>query len=65
VKAADGQPPDPMYERVLSYSFGSDPTEYKVRIRKDDTPETIREGLKKLHPGMMPTKMFFEGAEVD
>jgi hypothetical protein len=65
VKAADVSPPDSMYERVLSYTFGADPTEYKVRIRKDDTPESIREGLKRLHPGMMPAKMLFEGGEVE
>jgi hypothetical protein len=58
-------PPDLMHERVPSYSFGSDMTESKVRIRKDDTPETIREGLKRSHPGLMPAQMLFEGGEVD
>jgi hypothetical protein len=65
VKSIDGSPPDPMFERVMCYTFGEDPKEYHVRIHNNDTPATIREGLKKLHPGINPAEMLIQGAEVD
>jgi hypothetical protein len=49
VKSADGSPPDPLCERVLTYTLGDDRTEFKVRVHKGDTVGDIREGLKRLH----------------
>jgi hypothetical protein len=65
VKSADGSPPDPTFARVMKYTLGDDPTEYSVRIHGEDTAESIREGLKRLHPGISPAKMMFEGAEIN
>jgi hypothetical protein len=54
VKSVGGSTPDPEFERIMTYTFGDDPTEYHVRIHSGDTPTTIREGLKRLHPGKNP-----------
>jgi hypothetical protein len=64
VKSADGSPPDPTFERVLLYTLGDDPTEHGVRIHKGNATADVREGLKRLHPGVNPAKMMFEGAEM-
>jgi hypothetical protein len=56
VKSTDGSPRDPEFERVMTYTFGDNPTEFGVRIRGGDTPTTIREGLKKLHPARIRQK---------
>jgi hypothetical protein len=32
VKSAGGSPPDPLFERVLTYTLGDDPKEFKVRV---------------------------------
>jgi hypothetical protein len=56
VKSANGSPPDPTSERVIRYTFGNDPMEYHVRIHGGDSPATIREGLKILHPGKNPAE---------
>jgi hypothetical protein len=53
VKSADGSPPGPELERIMTYTFGG------------DTPTTIREGLKSLHPGKNPAEMTFEDAEMN
>jgi hypothetical protein len=42
VKSADGSPPDPTFERVMTYTFGDDPTEHYVRVHGGDTPAIIR-----------------------
>jgi hypothetical protein len=65
VKSADGSPPDPAFERVMCYTLGNDPTEHHVRIQVGDTPRSIREGLKRLHPGACLKTMMFEDAEMD
>jgi hypothetical protein len=65
VKSADGSPPDALFERIMCYTFGDDPTEHHIRVHKENTPALTREGLKKLHPGVVPTAMLIEGAEVD
>jgi hypothetical protein len=64
VKSADGSPPDPTFARVMRYTLGDDPTEYAVRVHGEDTAESLREGLKRLHPGVSPAKLMFEGAEM-
>jgi hypothetical protein len=64
VKSADGSPPDPLFERILTYTLGDDPKEFKVRVRKGDTVEAVREGLKRLHPGANLEKMMIEDAEM-
>jgi hypothetical protein len=61
----DGSPPDPLFERVLTYTLGDDPTEFKVRVRKGYTVEAVREGPKRLHPTATLDKMLIEEAEVD
>jgi hypothetical protein len=48
----------------MKYTLGDDPTEYAVRIHGSDSPNSIREGLKRLHPGVSPDKMIFEDAEM-
>jgi hypothetical protein len=35
-----------------------------VRIHKGNTMADVREGIKKLHPGVNPAKMLFENAEM-
>jgi hypothetical protein len=65
VKSTDGSPPDPTFEMIMSYTFGHDPTEYQVRIHGEDSPATIREGLKKLDPGKNPAELMFEDAEMN
>jgi hypothetical protein len=64
VKSADASRLDPLFERLLMYTLGDDLTEYGVRIRKGDTVDNVREGLKRLHPGVNPAKMLIEGAEM-
>jgi hypothetical protein len=64
VKSADGSPPDPLFERVLTYTLGEDLTEFKVRVRKGDTVEDVRKGLERLHPGANPAKMIVDGSEM-
>jgi hypothetical protein len=50
VKAADGSPPAPTFDRVVTYTIRPDPAAHHVRINRDDTPRSIREGLQRLHP---------------
>jgi hypothetical protein len=64
LKSADSSPPDRTFERILKYTLGDDLTEHGVRIHKGNTTAQIREGIKKLHPGINPAKMMFEGAEM-
>jgi hypothetical protein len=65
VKSVDGSPPDPTFERVMTYTFGNDPKEYRVRIHGGDSPAIIREGPKRLHPGKNLATMIFDNAEMD
>jgi hypothetical protein len=65
VKSADGTPPYPTFERIMTYTLGEDPTEYRVRIHGGDSPATIREGLKRINPGKNPEAMWFEGGVID
>jgi hypothetical protein len=65
VESADGSPPDPTFERVMKYTLGNDPTEYAVRIHGGDTVGSIRDGLRRLHPGFSPAKIMFEDAQMD
>jgi hypothetical protein len=65
VKSANGTPPDPTFARVMKYTLGYDPTEHAVRIHGGDTPDSIRTGLKHLHPGISPDKRWFNGAIFD
>jgi hypothetical protein len=65
VRSADGSPPDPLFERILTRTLGDDPTEFKVRVRRGDTVEAIRKGLKSLHPTVTLDKMWIENAIVD
>jgi hypothetical protein len=64
VKSADGSPRDPTFDRVLLYTLGNDLTEHGGRIHKGNTPAETMQGLNKLHPGVNPAKMMFEGAEM-
>jgi ribonuclease HI len=64
VKSADGSLPDPTFERVLVYTLGEDLTEHHVRVHKNETTEFVKEGLKRLHPGINPAKILFEGSEL-
>jgi hypothetical protein len=64
VKSADGSPPDPTFERVLIYILGDDATEHHVRVHKNETTEFVKEGLKRLHRGINPAKILFEGSEL-
>jgi hypothetical protein len=65
VKSADESPRDQTYERIMCHTFGDDPTEYRVRMHGGDTTATIREGLKRLHPGKNPEVMTFESGVTD
>jgi hypothetical protein len=65
VRSVDDLPPDPLFERVLTYTFDNDPTEHHVRINKNDTPETIRRGPEQMHAGKAIGEMSIEGAIVD
>jgi hypothetical protein len=65
VKSADGSPPDPTFERDMCDTLGDDPTQYHIHIHRDDTPATITEGLKKLHPDVNPSTMLIDGGEVE
>jgi hypothetical protein len=65
VKSADGSPPDPTFERILTYTLGNDPAEYSVRVHKGETTRDIKGGLARLHAGINPAKILFEGSEMD
>jgi hypothetical protein len=65
VKAADGSPPDPTYERTLTYTLGNDSSEYSVRVHKGETTRDVKEGLKGLHAGINPAKILFDGSAMD
>jgi hypothetical protein len=65
VKSVDGSPPDPTFERLLKYTLGDGSEEFSTRICKGQTTREIKEGLKSLHAGINPAKIFFEGAEMD
>jgi hypothetical protein len=60
----DGSPPDPLFERILTYTLGDDPKEFKVRVRKGDTVEDVRKGLQRIHPGVNQAKMIVDDAEM-
>jgi hypothetical protein len=65
VKAADGSPPDPTFEKILMYTLGEDPAEYSVRVHKGETTRNVKGGLARLHAGTNPAKILFEGSEMD
>jgi hypothetical protein len=65
VRSADGSPPDPLFERTLRYTLGDGSEEFSIRVRKGQTTREVREGLKKLHAGINPSKILFENAEMD
>jgi hypothetical protein len=60
VKAPDGSPPDPTFERVLTYTLGEEATEYSVRVHNGETTRDVKSGLKSLHAGINPAKILFE-----
>jgi hypothetical protein len=62
VKAADGSPPDPTFERLMKYTLGEGSEEFSVRIQKGQTTRNVMEGLKTLHAGINPSKIVFEGS---
>jgi hypothetical protein len=64
VKAADGSPPDPTFERTLKYTLGDGTEEFFARIHKGQTTREVREGLKRLHAGINPSKIMFDGSEM-
>jgi hypothetical protein len=49
----------------MKYTLGDDPTVYVFRVHGGDTPESIRNGLKLIHPGVSPDKMWFNGSIFD
>jgi hypothetical protein len=65
VKSADGSAPDPTSERILTYTLGNDPSEYSVRVHKGETTRDVKGGLARLHAGINPAKIMFEGSEID
>jgi hypothetical protein len=65
VKSADGSPPDPTFERILTCTLGEDLTEHHVRVHKGETTRFVKDGLKRLHSGINPAKILFEGSEMD
>jgi hypothetical protein len=65
VKSADGSPPDPTFERTLTYTLGNDSAEFSVRVHKGETTMDVKSGLERLHAGVHPAKILFEGSEMD
>jgi hypothetical protein len=64
VKTVDGAPPDPTFERVMAYTLGDDPKEHQVRVHGGETPATIRDGSRRLHPVVCLGALKFEDAEM-
>jgi hypothetical protein len=54
VKSVDGAPPDPTFERIMTYTLGDDMTEYHFRVHGGDTAAQIR--------GERPKKTSWENA---
>jgi hypothetical protein len=65
IKSADGSPPDPTFERTLTYTLGNETNEFSVRVRKGETTRELKEGLKRRRAGIHPSKILFEGSEMD
>jgi hypothetical protein len=64
VKSADGSPPGPTFERVMTCTLGDDSAEFSVRVHKGETTREVMDGLSRLHPGVQPAKIIFEGSEM-
>jgi hypothetical protein len=65
VKAEDGAPRDPLFERLMKSTLGDGSEEFSVRIKKGQTTRDVKEGLKYLHAGINPSKLMWEGSEMD
>jgi hypothetical protein len=65
VKSKDGQPPDPQFERLMTYTLGDGSEEFSVRVKKGQTTRELKEALKTLHPGINPAQILFEGSAMD
>jgi hypothetical protein len=65
VKSADGSPPDPTFERIMTYTLGDETNEYSVRIHKGQTMGDVKTGLAALHKGIIPAKLWYEDAELN
>jgi hypothetical protein len=62
VKAADGSPPDPTFDRLMTYTLGTDPTEHSIRVHKGTTTLEVKAELSRLHSGLNPESILFEGS---
>jgi hypothetical protein len=62
VKAADGSPPDPTFDRIMSYTLGEESTEHQIRVHKGTTTLEVKAELSRLHSGLNPDEILFEGS---
>jgi hypothetical protein len=62
VKAADDSPPDPTFDRLMTYTLGTDPTEHSIRVHKGTTTAEVKDELTRLHAGLNPEAIMFEGS---
>jgi hypothetical protein len=64
VKSADGSPPDPTFDRLMTYTLGDESEEHQVRVHKGTTTQEVKAEISRLHSGYRPEKILFEGSEM-
>jgi hypothetical protein len=64
VKSEDGSPPDPTFDRIMTYTLGDDPAEHIVRVHNGTTTLEVKAEISRLYSGVRPDKILFEGSEM-